>query len=79
VSVGKALIDLGASIILMPLSMCQRIGNLKIAPTKMMLQLEDRSIIKPYGVVEDVLVKVRQFTFPMDFEIMDIEEDSIFL
>ena len=45
----------------------------------MMLQLEDRSIIKPYGVVEDVLVKVRQFTFPMDFEIMDIEEDSIFL
>ena len=37
VSVGKALLDLGASINLMPLSMCQRIGNLKIAPTRMTL------------------------------------------
>ena len=40
-SVGKALIDLGASINLMPLSMCRRIENLKIDPTKMMLQLAD--------------------------------------
>ena len=37
VSVGKALIDLGASINLMPLSMCRRIGNLKIDPTRMTL------------------------------------------
>jgi len=37
VSVGKALIDLGASINLMPLSMCRRIGNLKIEPTRMAL------------------------------------------
>jgi len=37
VSVGKALIDLGASINLMPLSMCRRIGNLKINPTRMTL------------------------------------------
>ena len=72
----KALIDLGASINLMPLSMCKRIGNLKIDPTKMTLQLADRSITRPYGVVEDVLVKVRHFTFPVDFVIMDIEEDT---
>jgi len=76
VLVGKGLIDLGASINLMSLSMCQRIGNLKIAPTRMTLQLADHSITKPYGVVEDVLVKVRQFTFLVDFVIMDIEEDS---
>ncbi|KAG4990797.1 hypothetical protein JHK87_024254 [Glycine soja] len=75
-AVNKALIDLGASINLMPLSMCRRIGNLKIDPTKMMLQLVDRSITRPYGVVEDVLVKVHHFTFPMDFVIMDIEEDT---
>ena len=37
VSVGKAFLALGASINLMPLSMCQRIGNLKIAPTRMTL------------------------------------------
>jgi len=36
-SLGKALIDLGTSINLMPMSMCRRIENLKIDPTKMML------------------------------------------
>lgn len=75
VSVGKALIDLGASINLMSLSMCRQIGNLRITPTRMTLQLVNHSITRPYGVVEDVLVKVRQFTFLVDFVIMDIEED----
>jgi len=42
----------------------------------MTLQLVDCLILRPYGVVEDVLVKVRQFTFLVDFFIMDIEEDS---
>ena len=56
--------------------MCRRIGELEILPTRMTLQLVDRSITKPYGVVEDVLVKVRQFIFPTDFVIMDIEEDA---
>jgi len=75
-SVGKTLIHLRASINLMPLSMCRRIVNLKIDPTKMTLQLADRSITRPYRVVEDVLVKVRHFTFLVDFVIMDIEEDA---
>ena len=55
VAVGKALIDLGASINLMPLSMCRRLGELEIMPTRMTLQLADRSITRPYGVIEDVL------------------------
>ncbi|XP_006606867.1 uncharacterized protein LOC114402069 [Glycine soja] len=76
VSVGKALIDLGASINLMSLSMCRRIGELEIMPTRMTLQLADRSITRSYGVIEDVLVKVQQFTFPTDFVVMDIEEDT---
>jgi len=74
-SVGKALTDLGASINLMPLSMCRRIGEMEIMPTRMTLQLADRSITRSYGVIEDVLVKVQQFTFPADFVVMDIEED----
>ena len=76
VLVGKTLIDLGASINLMPLSMCRRIGELEILPTRMTLQLTDHSITRPYGVIEDVLVKVCHFTFPADFLIMDIEEDA---
>ena len=76
VSVGKALIDLGASINLMSLSMCRRVGELEIMPTRMTLQLADRSITKPYGVIEDVLVRVKHFTFLADFVVMDIEEDA---
>jgi len=76
VSVGKALIDLGASINLMPLSMCWRLGELEIMPTRMTLQLADRSITRPYGVTEDVLVRVKHLTFPADFVVMDIKEDS---
>ena len=75
-SVGKALMDLGASINLMPLSMCRRIGELEIMPTKMTLQLADHSVTRPYGVIEDVLVRVKHFTFPTDFVVMDIEEDT---
>ncbi|XP_020236625.1 uncharacterized protein LOC109816146 [Cajanus cajan] len=75
-SVGKALLDLGASINLMPLSMLQRIGDVEVKPTKMTLQLADRSIKYPHGIVEDLLVKVDKFWFPVDFVVMDMEEDS---
>ena len=74
--VGKALLDLGASINLMPLAMLKRIGDLEVKPTKMTLQLADRSLKLPYGVAEDVLVRVDKFLFPVDFVIKDIEEDT---
>ena len=61
VTVGKALIDLGASINLMPLSMCRRLGLLEIMPTRMTLQLVVRSITRPYGVIEDALVRLKHF------------------
>ena len=41
----------------------------------MTLQLADRSITRPFRIVEDVLVKIHQLTFPVDFVIMEIEED----
>ncbi|XP_047161709.1 uncharacterized protein LOC124831678 [Vigna umbellata] len=70
----KALIDLGASINLMPLSMLKKIGGLEVKPTRMMLQLVDRSIKYPYGVVEDVVVKIDKLQFPVDFVVMEMEE-----
>ena len=73
--VRKALLDLGASINLMSLSMLKWIGDLEVKPTRMTLQLADRSLKFSYGVAEDVLVKVDKFVFPVDFVIMDIEED----
>ena len=48
---------------------------LEIKPTRMTLQLTDRSIKVSFGVVEDVLVKVDKFIFPTDFVIMDMEKD----
>jgi len=75
-SVDNALLDLGTSINLMPLEMLRKIGDLDVQPTKMQLRLADRSIKYLYGVVEDVLVNVQKFIFPMDFVIMDMKEDE---
>ena len=54
----KDLLDLGESINLIHLTMLKKIKDLEIKPTKMTLQLADRVTKYPYGVVEDVFVKV---------------------
>ncbi|KAL5732809.1 hypothetical protein ACOSQ2_032501 [Xanthoceras sorbifolium] len=53
---GHALLDLGASVNLMPYSVYLRLGLGEIKPTSVVLQLADRSVRKPRGVVEDVLL-----------------------
>ncbi|XP_045809427.1 uncharacterized protein LOC123903826 isoform X3 [Trifolium pratense] len=72
----KALCDLGASINLMPLSVFRKLGLQEPTPTNISLQLADRSIAHPRGIVEDVLVKVDKFIFPADFVVLDMEEDE---
>ncbi|XP_019433326.1 PREDICTED: uncharacterized protein LOC109340183 [Lupinus angustifolius] len=76
VSVGKALVELGASVSLMPMSMMKRIGGIQLKPTRMSLHLADRSIKYPKGVAEDVLVKVDKFLISVDFAVIDITEDT---
>ncbi|XP_068487052.1 uncharacterized protein [Phaseolus vulgaris] len=75
-SLNKALLNLGASINLIPLAMLKKIGDLEIKPTMMTLRLADRVTKYPYGVVKDVLVKVDKFIFLVDFVIMDLKEDE---
>nr|GEV72699.1 DNA-directed DNA polymerase [Tanacetum cinerariifolium]GEW00739.1 DNA-directed DNA polymerase [Tanacetum cinerariifolium] len=70
-----ALADLGASINLMPLSIWKKLSQPKLTPTQMTLELADRSITRPKGVVEDVFVKVRKFYFRIDFVVIDFEAD----
>ena len=72
----RALCDLGASINLMPLSVFRKLGLGEVKPTTISLQLADRSIKYPRGVIEDVLVKVDKFIFPTDFIVLDIDEDE---
>ena len=72
----KALCDSGASINLMPLSVVQWLSLGELIPTAITLQMADRSMAQPEGVLEDVLVKVGKFIFPVDFVIMKTEEDT---
>ncbi|GJW81490.1 reverse transcriptase domain-containing protein [Tanacetum coccineum] len=70
-----ALADLGASINLIPLSIWKKLSLLELTPTRMTLELADRSITCPKGVTEDIFVKVRNFHFPTDFVVVDFEAD----
>lgn len=72
----KALCDLGASINLMPLSVYRKLGLGEAKATTVTLQLADRSLTHPRGIIEDVLIKVDKFIFPADFLILDMEEDK---
>ena len=60
----------------MPLSIFRRLGLGKARPTTVTLQLADISLKHPRGVIEDVLVKVDKFIFPVDFIVLDMEEDK---
>ncbi|XP_009596555.1 uncharacterized protein [Nicotiana tomentosiformis] len=64
---GRALCDLGASINLIPLSVFKQLGLGEPRPTTVILQLADRSLAHLEGVIEDVLVQVGSFIFPVDF------------
>ena len=63
--IDKALLDLGASVNLLPYSV--------LKPTNITLSLADRSVKIPKGIVEDMLVKVDKFYYPVDFVVLDTE------
>ncbi|XP_052488025.1 uncharacterized protein LOC128041754 [Gossypium raimondii] len=74
-SIEKALADLSASINLMPYKMFKQLGLGEPKPTRMSIQLADRFVKYPRGIIEDGLVKVDKFIFPVDFVVRDMDED----
>ncbi|XP_015947228.1 uncharacterized protein LOC107472193 [Arachis duranensis] len=72
----KALSDLGSIINFMPLSLMKRLTIEEVKPTKMSLQMVDRSLNIPNRVVENLLVRIGEFIFPADFVILDMEEEG---
>ena len=73
---GKALCYFGANINLMPLSVAKRLSLEELTPTTMTLQMVDRTLAHLEGILEDVLIKVGKFVFPVDFVVINIEEDK---
>ncbi|GJR96469.1 reverse transcriptase domain-containing protein [Tanacetum coccineum] len=72
----NSLADSGSSINLMPLSIYEKHGVGPLKPTRMTLELANRSVTYPTGIDEDVIVKVNKFNFLADFIIVDFEADS---
>ena len=58
---------------LLPYSVYEQLGLGELKPTKVVLQLVGRSIRIPRGVVEDVLVQVDKFIYPVDFVVLDTQ------
>ncbi|XP_074300617.1 uncharacterized protein LOC141631911 [Silene latifolia] len=72
----KAMLDLGASLNVMPYSLYE---SMKLGPlhaTSVVIQLADKSNVYPKGIAEDVLVLVDNLIFPADFYVLDMEHDK---
>ncbi|GKB36072.1 reverse transcriptase domain-containing protein [Tanacetum coccineum] len=72
----NALADLGARNNLMPYSLYAKLSLETLKPTKMSVRLANRSFQYPVRIAENMLVEVGKFTFPADFVILEMEEDS---
>eukprot|EP00257_Ricinus_communis_P016231 XP_015574332.1 uncharacterized protein LOC107261208 [Ricinus communis] len=76
IEIKKALCDLGASVSLMPLSICKKLQMGELKPTRISLQLADRSGKFPLGILKDVPLRVGKFFVLCDFVVMEMEEDA---
>ncbi|XP_073025140.1 uncharacterized protein [Primulina eburnea] len=72
----RAMLDLGASINVMPYSIYCALNLGPLKENRVVIQLTDRSNAYPEGLVEDILVQVKEFIFPADFYVLQMEEDS---
>ncbi|KAK1427528.1 hypothetical protein QVD17_16215 [Tagetes erecta] len=75
-SIPRAMLDLGASINVLPYSTYKTLNVGPLKRTGVIIQLADRSIVHPKGVLEDVLVQVNELVFPADFYVLDMENDN---
>ncbi|RVW20311.1 hypothetical protein CK203_116941 [Vitis vinifera] len=71
--VEKALLDLGATVNLLPYSVYKQLGLGELKPTSITLSLADRSMKIPRGMIEYVLVQVDKFYYPVDFVVLDTD------
>jgi len=70
----NAMLDLGASVSVMPLSIFNSLSLGPLQSTDVVIHLENRSVAYPAGFIEDVLVRVGELIFPIDFYVLNMEE-----
>ncbi|XP_021980023.1 uncharacterized protein LOC110876155 [Helianthus annuus] len=70
------MLDLGASINVLPNSIFKKLNVGPLERTGVVIQLADRSLVYPKGVLEDVLVQVNELVFTADFYVLDMEDDD---
>nr|XP_016446496.1 PREDICTED: uncharacterized protein LOC107771600 [Nicotiana tabacum] len=75
-AIAKTLCDLGANINLMPLSIYKKLGNERARLASMLLQSADRTVKRPSGILDNALVQVGKFVFPVDFIILNCQVDE---
>nr|GEV42594.1 hypothetical protein [Tanacetum cinerariifolium] len=75
IGIDKALADLGASISLMTYSMYVRLDLGELKPTRMCIEVANKSTQYPRGIAEYVILKIDKFIFPIDFIVLDMKED----
>ena len=73
VKISHALLDLGASINLLTFSVYQQLGLGDRSPTRVTIQLADRSVKVPKEEINDVLIGVREFIYPIDFIVLETQ------
>ncbi|KAL5756603.1 hypothetical protein ACOSQ2_021349 [Xanthoceras sorbifolium] len=71
----RAMLDLRASINLMPYSIYMQRGLHDLKSTSMSLLLADRSTRYPKGIVEDILIQVDKLIIPTDFVVLDMDDE----
>ncbi|KAM2111929.1 hypothetical protein ACFX1R_014494 [Malus domestica] len=72
----SAMLDLGASINVMPYSVYASMNLGALKHDGVIIQLADRSNAYPKGVLEDVLVQVDHLIFPADFYVLEMDESD---
>ncbi|GJS92207.1 ribonuclease H-like domain-containing protein [Tanacetum coccineum] len=72
----KALVDLEASLSVMPFSTYTNLSLEILSHTRLTIELADRTIKQPRVIAENVLVRIGKYIFPIDFIILDIPEDD---
>jgi len=70
--IDKALLDLRASVNLLPYLIYKQLRMVELKPTKVTLQLADRSVKVPLREIADVLIRVGEFIFSVDFIVLEI-------